>query len=189
MKGRSTVALTWIGDGGMSTGALHEGLNLACVQKAPLVLVVESNKYAYSTPTHKQTANPRFVDRAHAYGCHGEAVDGNHVVAVYGAVQRAVERARRGEGPTIVEADTMRMRGHAEHDDMKYVPPALLEEWKGKDPLLRFEEHLLKNGVLAQSDLDGMNAGSTATSSWSWTRPRRAPSPPPTRASRSLRRP
>jgi TPP-dependent pyruvate/acetoin dehydrogenase alpha subunit len=86
-------------------------------------------------------------------------VDGNHVVAVYGAVRRAVERARRGEGPSIVEADTMRMRGHAEHDDMKYVPPALLEEWRKKDPLLRFEEHLLKNGALAQSDLDGMNAG------------------------------
>jgi TPP-dependent pyruvate/acetoin dehydrogenase alpha subunit len=159
MKGRSTVALTWIGDGGMSTGALHEGLNLACVQKAPLVLVVENNKYAYSTPIRMQTANPRFVDRAQAYGCHGEAVDGNHVVAVYGAVRRAVERARRGEGPTLVEADTMRMRGHAEHDDMKYVPPDLLEEWKKKDPVLRFEEHLLKNGALAQSDLDGMNAG------------------------------
>jgi len=159
MKGKSTVALTWIGDGGMSTGALHEGLNLACVQRAPLVLVVENNGYAYSTPTHKQTANTRFVDRAKAYGCHGEAVDGNDVVAVYGAARRAVERARGGEGPTIIEADTMRMRGHAEHDDMKYVPPALLEEWRKKDPILRFEEHLQRIGALAQSDLDGVAAG------------------------------
>jgi TPP-dependent pyruvate/acetoin dehydrogenase alpha subunit len=159
MKGRSTVALTWIGDGGMSTGALHEGLNLACVQKAPLVLVVENNKWAYSTPTHRQTANTRFVDRAQSYGCHGEAVDGNDVLAVYSAAQRAMERARNGEGPTLIEADTMRMRGHAEHDDMKYVPQAQVEEWKAKDPIARFEAHLQAQGVLEQSDLDGLVAG------------------------------
>ena len=135
MKKRSTVALTWIGDGGTSTGAFHEGLNLACVQRAPLVLIVENNKFAYSTPTQKQTANPRFVERARAYGCAGSLVDGNDVLAVYEVTRRAVERARRGEGPTLIEADTMRMRGHAEHDDMKYVPPAMLEQWAGRDPI------------------------------------------------------
>ena len=124
MKGKKTVALNWIGDGGTSTGAFHEGFNLACVQKAPLVLIVENNKYAYSTPTSKQTANTRFVDRAAAYGCFGEQVDGNDVLAVYEVTRRAIERARAGRGPTLIEADTMRMRGHAEHDDMKYVPPA-----------------------------------------------------------------
>jgi TPP-dependent pyruvate/acetoin dehydrogenase alpha subunit len=146
MQGRRSVALTWIGDGGASTGAFHEGLNFACVQKAPFVLVVENNKYAYSTPTAKQTANTRFVDRARAYGCRGESVDGNDVLAVYEATRRAVERARGGEGPTLIEADTMRMRGHGEHDDMRYVPASLVEEWSGKDPLDRYERFLLGHG-------------------------------------------
>ncbi|HEY7516483.1 MAG TPA: thiamine pyrophosphate-dependent dehydrogenase E1 component subunit alpha, partial [Vicinamibacteria bacterium] len=115
MKGRKTVALTWIGDGGTSTGAFHEGFNFACVQKAPLVVIVENNKFAYSTPTSKQTANPVFVDRARSYGCYGEQVDGNDVLAVYEITRRAIERARQGLGPTLIEAETMRMRGHAEH--------------------------------------------------------------------------
>lgn len=149
LKGRQTVALTWIGDGGTSTGAFHEGFNFACVQKAPLVLVVENNKWAYSTPTRKQTANPRFVDRARAYGCFGEQVDGNDVLAVYETTRRAIARARRGDGPTLIEADTMRMRGHAEHDDMKYVPKQMLEEWAAKDPIARYEAHLLSAGASA----------------------------------------
>lgn len=158
MKGRRTVALNWIGDGGTSTGAFHEGLNLACVQKAPLVLIVENNKYAYSTPTARQTANTRFVDRAIAYGCFGEQVDGNDVLAVYEVTRRAIARARNGEGPTLIEADTMRMRGHAEHDDMKYVPRELLEEWARKDPIDRYERYLIESGVAAQSDLDAIVA-------------------------------
>jgi TPP-dependent pyruvate/acetoin dehydrogenase alpha subunit len=158
MKGRSTVALNWIGDGGTSTGAFHEGLNLACVQKAPLVLIVENNKWAYSTPTRKQTANTNFVDRAKAYGCAGDQVDGNDVLAVYEATRRAVARARRGEGPTLIEADTMRMRGHAEHDDMKYVPSAMLEEWAVRDPLVRYERQLLETGVATRGELDQISA-------------------------------
>jgi pyruvate dehydrogenase E1 component alpha subunit/2-oxoisovalerate dehydrogenase E1 component alpha subunit len=158
MKGRSTVALTWIGDGGTSTGAFHEGLNFACVQKAPLVLIVENNKWAYSTPTRKQTANPRFVDRARAYGCAGESVDGNDVLAVYETTRRAIARARRGEGPTLVEADTMRMRGHAEHDDMKYVPREMLEEWAARDPLVRYERHLLEKGIATRGELEQVTA-------------------------------
>ena len=158
MKGKKTVALTWIGDGGTSTGSFHEGFNFACVQKAPLVLVVENNKFAYSTPTHKQTANTRFVDRAVSYGCLGEQVDGNDVLAVYEATRRAVARARAGEGPTLIEADTMRMRGHAEHDDMKYVPRELLEEWATKDPILRHERHLLDAGLADRAELDALAA-------------------------------
>jgi TPP-dependent pyruvate/acetoin dehydrogenase alpha subunit len=153
MKGRRTVALTWIGDGGASTGPFHEGLNFACVQKAPFVLIVENNKYAYSTPTQKQTANTRFVDRAKAYGCFGESVDGNDVLAVYEVTRRAVERARRGEGPTLIEADTMRMRGHGEHDNMMYVPRELLEQWSRKDPIARYERFLLGRGF-RQNELD-----------------------------------
>ncbi len=158
MQGRKSVALTWIGDGGTSTGAFHEGFNFACVQKAPLVVIVENNKYAYSTPTSMQTANPRFVDRADAYGCHGQFVDGNDVLAVYEATRRAVERARHGRGPTLIEADTMRMRGHAEHDDMKYVSAELLEEWKAKDPIARYEKRLLEQQLANEADLIAVTA-------------------------------
>lgn len=158
MKGRRTVALTWIGDGGTSTGAFHEGFNFACVQKAPLVVIVENNKWAYSTPTHKQTANARFVDRARAYGCFGEQVDGNDVRAVYEVTRRAIERARAGAGPTLIEADTMRMRGHAEHDDMKYVPPAMLEEWAGRDPIDRYEGWLVGSGQAQPDELKEITA-------------------------------
>jgi pyruvate dehydrogenase E1 component alpha subunit/2-oxoisovalerate dehydrogenase E1 component alpha subunit len=158
MKGRQTVALTWIGDGGTSTGAFHEGFNFACVQKAPLVLIVENNKWAYSTPTRKQTANTRFVDRARAYGCFGEQVDGNDVLAVYETARQAIARARRGDGPTLIEADTMRMRGHAEHDDMKYVPQDMLDEWAGRDPLARYERRLLENGTVTRGELEQIAA-------------------------------
>ena len=128
------------------------------MQKAPLVLIVENNKYAYSTPTSKQTANTRFVDRAAAYGCFGEQVDGNDVLAVYEATRRAIERARAGRGPTLIEADTMRMRGHAEHDDMKYVPQSMLEQWAARDPIPRYEKRLLAAHVAAQADLDEIGA-------------------------------
>jgi pyruvate dehydrogenase E1 component alpha subunit/2-oxoisovalerate dehydrogenase E1 component alpha subunit len=163
MKGRRTVALTWIGDGGTSTGAFHEGFNFACVQRAPLVVIVENNKWAYSTPTHKQTANQRFVDRARAYGCFGEQVDGNDVRAVYEVTRRAVERARAGAGPTLIEADTMRMRGHAEHDDMKYVPPGMLEEWAARDPIDRYERWLVGSGHARAEELQAVIAALDAS--------------------------
>ena len=158
MQGRTTVALTWIGDGGTSTGAFHEGFNFACVQKAALVVVVENNKWAYSTPTSKQAANPRLVDRARGYGCYGDSVDGNDVLAVYEVTRRAIERARQGLGPTLIEADTMRMRGHAEHDDMKYVPREMLEEWTRKDPIARYERHLLARGQASAAELAAIAA-------------------------------
>jgi pyruvate dehydrogenase E1 component alpha subunit/2-oxoisovalerate dehydrogenase E1 component alpha subunit len=159
MQGKSSVALTWIGDGGTSTGAFHEGFNFACVQKAPLVVVVENNKWAYSTPSSKQMANTRIADRAVGYGCFGEAADGNDVLAVYEVVRKAPARARGGDGPTLIELDTMRMRGHAEHDDFRYVPKPMLEEWGRRDPITRFEQWLLARGVASQGDLDGLVAG------------------------------
>ncbi|HEY5907042.1 MAG TPA: thiamine pyrophosphate-dependent dehydrogenase E1 component subunit alpha [Vicinamibacteria bacterium] len=158
MKGRTTVALTWIGDGGTSTGAFHEGWNFICVQRLPVVLIVENNKWAYSTPTSKQTANPRFVDRAKAYGCTGAEVDGNDVLAVYEVTRQAVARARAGGGPTLIEADTMRMKGHAEHDDMKYVPREQVEAWARRDPLMRYEAHLLGPGHVSRAELDTLVA-------------------------------
>lgn len=153
MQKKDLVALTYIGDGGTSTGDFHEGLNFAAVLNVPFVLVAEHNGYAYSTPTSKQMRVKNIVTRAAAYGIPGEMVDGNDVLAVYEATKRAVERARSGGGPTLIEAKTFRMRGHAEHDDAGYVPKEMFEDWKKKDPIERFERHLLASGLAAEEDL------------------------------------
>jgi pyruvate dehydrogenase E1 component alpha subunit/2-oxoisovalerate dehydrogenase E1 component alpha subunit len=145
--GQKIVAMTWIGDGGTSTGAFHEGLNLAAVQKAPLVLVVENNQWAYSTPVARQVPLVDLADRARAYGIASSVVDGNDVLAVYRAAKEAVDHARRGDGPFLIEAKTMRMRGHAQHDAAAYVPKEMMEYWKGRDPLLRFERRLTERRV------------------------------------------
>ncbi len=156
MRGQKNVALTWIGDGGSSMGDFHEGLNFAAVQHLPLIVILENNGYAYSTPTCRQSLLKDFVKKAEAYGIPGEIVDGNDVLAVYEATKRAADRARRGKGPTLIEAKTFRMRGHAEHDDAWYVPKELLEKWAQRDPILRFERFLLKNGVIGKSAMEAM---------------------------------
>jgi TPP-dependent pyruvate/acetoin dehydrogenase alpha subunit len=140
--GQNIVTMTWIGDGGTSTGVFHEGLNLAAVQKAPFVLIVENNQWAYSTPTDKQSALRDLADRAKAYGVKSSIVDGNDVLAVERTTREAVAYARAGSGPVLIEAKTMRMLGHAQHDAAEYVPKALLESWKKRDPLDRFEKLL-----------------------------------------------
>lgn len=154
MQGKDLVAMTYIGDGGTSTGDFHEGLNFAAVLNVPLILIVENNGYAYSTPTSRQMRVKSIVVRAAGYGIAGESVDGNDVLAVYETTRRAVERARAGGGPTLIEAKTFRMKGHAEHDDAGYVPEELFEEWKAKDPIDRFERHLLSHGLATQNELD-----------------------------------
>jgi TPP-dependent pyruvate/acetoin dehydrogenase alpha subunit len=151
LLGKSRVALTYIGDGGTSTGDFHEGLNLAAVWKAPLVVVGEHNQYAYSTPTSKQMAIENLVDRVKAYGIASEMVDGNDVEAVYAATGRALAHARNGQGPYFLECKTMRMRGHAEHDDARYVPAELLAEWTARDPLATFRQRLL--GDFSEAEL------------------------------------
>jgi TPP-dependent pyruvate/acetoin dehydrogenase alpha subunit len=143
--GQKIVTMTWIGDGGTSTGVFHEGLNFAAVQKAPLVLIVENNQWAYSTPVAKQAALVDLADRAKAYGVRSAIVDGNDVVAVERTTRGAVEAAREGNGPVLIEAKTMRMRGHAQHDAAEYVPKKLFEEWKQRDPLDRYEKFLSAN--------------------------------------------
>jgi pyruvate dehydrogenase E1 component alpha subunit/2-oxoisovalerate dehydrogenase E1 component alpha subunit len=153
LRGRTTVAMTYIGDGGTSTGAFHEGLNFAAVQKLPLVVVAENNGWAYSTPFRKQTAARSLADRAVAYGMPAETVDGNDVLAVYAAARAAVERARRGEGPTLLEARTYRMKGHAEHDGQAYVPREELEEWAQRDPIERYAATLLASKEVTADDL------------------------------------
>jgi TPP-dependent pyruvate/acetoin dehydrogenase alpha subunit len=153
MQGRDLVALTYIGDGGTSTGDFHEGLNLAAVLGVPLVVIAEHNGYAYSTPTSRQMRIKDIAVRAAAYGIPGEVVDGNDVLAVHAVTKRAVERARAGLGPTLIEAKTFRMKGHAEHDDAGYVPPELFEQWRQRDPIDRFERHLLLGGIATADEL------------------------------------
>ena len=134
LRGEARAALTFFGDGSTSRGDFHEALNWAAVQRLPVIFVLENNQYAYSTPTALQFAvDP--VERAHAYGIAGASVDGNDVEAVFEAVRVARERAVAGGGPTLVEAVTMRMHGHAAHDDMRYVPAELLERWRERDPV------------------------------------------------------
>jgi len=143
--GQKIVAMTWIGDGGSSTGAFHEGLNFAAVQKAPLVLVIENNQWAYSTPVSRQAAIRDLAGRARAYGIEGQVIDGNDILEVWSAAHAAVEQAREGGGPVLIEAKTMRMTGHAQHDAAEYVPREMFEYWKARDPLERYEKHLTEN--------------------------------------------
>jgi TPP-dependent pyruvate/acetoin dehydrogenase alpha subunit len=134
LRGERRCALTWFGDGSTSRGDFHEAMNWAGVQKLPVVFVLENNQYAYSTPLDKQFAvDP--VERAAAYGIEGVRVDGNDVEAMFEATRAARERALAGAGPTLIEAETMRMHGHAAHDDMKYVPTEQVEEWRKRDPI------------------------------------------------------
>lgn len=159
MTGRRNVCLTHVGDGGTSTGAFHEGLNFAAVRRLPVVVVIENNGYAYSTPVAKQTRQPDFSRRGPAYGVPGVKVDGNDVLAVHEAAALAIERARDGGGPTVIEAETFRMEGHAQHDDAIYVPRALLEEWKERDPIARYEARLLADGVVTTREIRTIAAG------------------------------
>jgi TPP-dependent pyruvate/acetoin dehydrogenase alpha subunit len=153
LQGRDRVAMAWIGDGATSTGSFHEGLNFAAVQKIPLIVVAEDNKYAYSTPISKQMAITRIDERAASYGVPHEMVDGNDILAVYDVAKIMVERARAGEGPQLIGVDTMRMQGHAQHDDARYVPKALLEEWMAKDPITRFRRTLVERSAANEKDL------------------------------------
>ena len=143
--GQNIVAMTWIGDGGSSTGVFHEGMNFAAVQKAPFVLIVENNQWAYSTPVARQVPLKNLADRAAAYGIANKIVDGNDVLAVYEASKLAVDECRAGRGPYLIEVKTMRMKGHAQHDPAEYVPKAMFDFWKQRDPIARYEAWLTEH--------------------------------------------
>lgn len=147
-RGDNGVAMAYIGDGATNTGEFHEGVNFAATLRLPFVLIVENNQFAYSTPLEKQFAIDRVVDRAASYGIPGVRVDGNDVIAVYQAAKNAVDEARMGRGPTLIECVTMRMRGHSEHDPAHYVPRGMLEEWAQRDPIERLEEWLEKHNIM-----------------------------------------
>ena len=151
MRKEKSVVLTYIGDGGSSVGEVHEGLTMASAMRLPLILVIENNQYAYSTPISKQFIVGKLSSRAAGYGISGVTVDGTDVLEVYRACREAAARARKGDGPSIVETITMRMHGHAAHDNAWYVPAKMLEEWKKKDPVERFERLLSSQGVLSES--------------------------------------
>jgi pyruvate dehydrogenase E1 component alpha subunit/2-oxoisovalerate dehydrogenase E1 component alpha subunit len=158
MQGRDSVCLVYIGDGGFSTGAAHEGWNFICAQRLPVILVAEDNCYAYSTPTEKQMGNRNMVDRALGYGCAGIQVDGNDVLACWHAAREAVARARSGSGPTLIEVKTYRRKGHAEHDDQRYVSKEELETWESRDPVARYERWLHSQEVVGREQLDQIDA-------------------------------
>jgi pyruvate dehydrogenase E1 component alpha subunit/2-oxoisovalerate dehydrogenase E1 component alpha subunit len=146
--GQKIVAMTWIGDGGSSTGVFHEGLNLAASQKAAFVLILENNQWAYSTPVRRQVPLENLADRAKAYGISSYIVDGNDPVAVYATAKEAVGRARAGEGPILIEAKTFRRRGHAQHDPAEYVPAEQREYWEKRDPIALYEKFLTAEKIL-----------------------------------------
>jgi pyruvate dehydrogenase E1 component alpha subunit len=158
MRRQDRVVICFFGDGATSRGDWHEGINLAAVSKVPVVYVCNNNQYAYSTPLERQMAVENVADRAEAYGLPGEIVDGNDVVAVWDAVTRAIDRARSGQGPTLVECKTFRMTGHSAHDDAGYVPAELFQFWEERDPIRRQERFLIERGLIDSAGIEELKA-------------------------------
>ena len=150
------VVLCYFGDGATSRGEWHEALNFGAVFKLPIVYLCNNNQYAYSTPVRRQMAVANVCDRARGYGIPCHRVDGNDVLALYETTRKAIDRARHADGPTLIECETFRMTGHSAHDGAEYVPKELFEQWKGKDPITRFEKYLLDHRVLAKIDIDSL---------------------------------
>jgi len=159
MRNKKFVGVAYIGDGGMSTGAFHEGLNFAAVQRLPLIVVAEYNRYAYSTPTSLQTAVKDLAEKAAGYGIPAHIVDGNDVVACYEVMKHAADYARRGGGAVLIEAKTYRRKGHAEHDDQRYVAEGEVEWWEANnDPVDRYERYLLECNLATKEKLEEITA-------------------------------
>ena len=156
VRGEGAVSLTYIGEGGSSIGDFHEGLNFAAVHRLPMVLIVENNKFAYSTPTRFEYACENIVDRARGYGVAGALVDGTDVRAVYKATRDAVDLAREGGGPTLIEARCTRLLGHAQHDDAFYVPRDIMEDGWNNDPVTKAENLLLERKYFTREEIDGI---------------------------------
>jgi pyruvate dehydrogenase E1 component alpha subunit len=148
------VAVAWFGEGASARGDCHEGMTLAGVRKLPVVFVCDNNQWAYSTPTHLEFATEHVADRAQAYGFEGIVVDGTDVLAVYREAKRAIEKARADGGPTLLECLTLRMEGHAVHDDAFYVPKQMFEEWAKSDPIERFRTWLRENADMTDEEED-----------------------------------
>ena len=176
MKKENRVAAAYIGEGASSTGAFHEGVNFAAVQKLPLITIIENNGYAYSTPTRNQAACSNFVEKAIGYGIKGLTADGNDVIHCYEVMKEAVEYARGGNGAVLLEVHTYRRKGHAEHDNQSYVPDGEIAWWaEHNDPVTRYETYLLANKLLSQAEMDEtvreLKAFLDAEADWAETQP------------------
>lgn len=158
IREEARVAVTWFGDGASARGDTHEAMNFAGVRRLPVVFVCDNNHWAYSTPSHLEYACDRIADRAQAYGFEGVVVDGTDVLAVYREAGRAIEKARAGGGPTLLECETMRMEGHAAHDDASYVPREMLEAWAERDPIDRFRAWLREHAGLTEGEEDDLRS-------------------------------
>ncbi len=156
LRDEPRVGAVFGGDGQTSTGAWHEGVNFAAARRCPLIVVVQANQWAFSTPTRKQTRVRSFTEKAPGYGVPGVSVDGTDVLAVYDAAKEAADRARSGGGVTLIEARSYRMKGHAQHDAQDYVPREELEAWRHRDPLVRFRTRLLDDGRVQQAEIDAL---------------------------------
>jgi TPP-dependent pyruvate/acetoin dehydrogenase alpha subunit len=157
MKREPRVALAICGEGATSNGRWHESLNTSAIFRLPVVWVVNNNQFAYSAPNPLEFPTPTIAERAAAYGMPGIRVDGGDVLEVFEATRAAVERARSGDGPTLIESISLRWRGHAGHDPAKYMPAELLEEYMANhDPVRNFEEYVLAEGVVTKEDVEGL---------------------------------
>jgi len=153
------VALAWFGEGASARGDTHEGMTFAGTRKLPVLFVCDNNQWAYSTPTHLEYATEHVADRAQAYGFEGVVVDGTDILAVYREAKRAIDKARAGGGPTLLECLTLRMEGHAVHDDAFYVPKVMFEKWAESDPIERFRTWLRTNIEMTEEEEDETGAG------------------------------
>ena len=159
---RDDVAICFFGDGASNEGAFHEALNMASIWKLPVIFVCENNKYGMSVSTERSMAVANVADRAVAYGMPGVIVDGNSIADVEEAIAAASERARRGEGPTLVECKTYRTRGHSRSDRNRYRSKEEIEEWKSRDPIPMFEAELVAHGIASQDEIDGIRTAAEA---------------------------
>jgi pyruvate dehydrogenase E1 component alpha subunit len=153
LKGRDQVAVCFFGDGASNQGTFHEGINLAAVWHLPVVFVCENNLYAMGTRQTRVMLIDNIADRAAGYGIPGVVVDGNDVLAVFEAARVAVEKARRGEGPTLLECKTYRLKGHSRFDPAAYRPKEEVNEWLKKDVIARFQAKLLEMGTITEAEI------------------------------------
>lgn len=158
-RGEPKVCMTYQGDGASRTGASHEGFSMAAALKLPIVVFLEHNRWAFGTTSRREAAVEDWLDAAAMYGVPSASVDGNEVREVHAAACSAVDRARSGDGPTFIVAETYRMLGHAQHDAQKYVPEEELESWRERDPIARLEAALVEEGLADEDELAGIRDG------------------------------
>jgi len=158
IRGEQRVAVGWFGEGASARGDCHEAMNFAGVHRLPVVFVCDNNQWAYSTPAHLEYASERLSDRARAYGFEGVTIDGTDVLAVLAEAGRAIEKARAGGGPTLIESMTLRMEGHAVHDDAFYVPREMLSAWGERDPIAGYRLWLAENADFSEDEDESLRA-------------------------------